>query len=105
MVVFMDSQQSLLFYTQFISDIKAMYITQRVIRIFLDLRKAFDLINHNILLENMRTISIRQSLIKWFVTYLKNKSPISQQLLKTNRNTNMLMEESHKMIKLGQLRS
>ena len=51
-----------------------MYITQRVIRIFLDLRKAFDLINHNILLENMRTINTRQSLIKWFVTYLKNKS-------------------------------
>ena len=50
-------------------------VAQRVIRvIFLDFRKAFDLINQNILLENMRTIGIRQSLIKWFATYLKNRS-------------------------------
>ena len=54
---------------------KAMDIPQRVIRvIFLDFRKAFDLIDQNILLENMRTIGIRQSLIKWFATYLKNRS-------------------------------
>ena len=54
---------------------KAMDIPQRVIRIvFLDFRKAFDLIDHNVLLENMRTIGIRQSLIKWFATYLKNRS-------------------------------
>ena len=52
-----------------------MDIPQRVIRVtFLDFRKAFDLIDHNILLENMRTIGIRQSLIKWFATYLKNRS-------------------------------
>ena len=57
---------------------KAMDITQRVIRvIFLDFRKAFDLIDQNILLENMRTIGIRQSLIKWFATYLKNRSHFS----------------------------
>ena len=44
---------------------KAMNIAQRVIRvIFLDFRKAFDLIDQNILLENMRTIGIRQSLFK-----------------------------------------
>ena len=54
---------------------KAMDMPQRVIRvIFLDFRKAIDLIDQNILLENMRTIGIRQSLIKWFATYLKNRS-------------------------------
>ena len=54
---------------------KAMDIPQRVIRIVsLDFRKAFDLIDHNVLLENMRTIGVRQSLIKWFAKYLKNRS-------------------------------
>ena len=42
-----------------------MDIPQGVIRvIFLHFRKAFDLIDQIILVENMRTIRIRQSLIK-----------------------------------------
>ena len=52
-----------------------MDLPQRVIRvIFLDFKNAFDLIDENILLENMRTICIRQSMIKWFATCLKNRS-------------------------------
>ena len=51
-----------------------MDIPQRVLRvIFLDFTKAFDPIDQNISLDNMRTIGIRQSLIKWFATYLKNR--------------------------------
>jgi hypothetical protein len=53
---------------------KAMGIPWRVIRvIFLDFRKAFDLIDHNILLDNMRTIGVKLSLIKWFASYLNNR--------------------------------
>ena len=49
--------------------------TQRIIRIvFLDFRKAFDLINHNKLLENMCNIGVRPALIKWFATFLKDRS-------------------------------
>ncbi len=39
--------------------------TQRVIRIvFLDFRKAFDLIDNNKLLENMCNIGVRPALVK-----------------------------------------
>ena len=54
---------------------EAMDVTQRVIRIvFLDFRKAFDLIDHNKLLENMCNIGVRPALIKWFATVLKDRS-------------------------------
>ena len=40
---------------------------QRVIRIvFLDFRKAFVLIDHNKLLENMKEMGVRSILIRWF---------------------------------------
>ena len=49
---------------------EAMDETQRIIRIvFLDFRKAFDLIDHNKLLENMWNIGVRPALIKWFATF------------------------------------
>ena len=48
---------------------------QRVIRIiFLDFRKAFDLISHNILLRNMKEMGVRLALIHWFGTYLNKRS-------------------------------
>ncbi len=54
---------------------KAMDETQRVIRIvFLDFRKAFDLIDYNKLLENMCNIGVRPALVKWFATFLKERS-------------------------------
>ena len=39
----------------------------------LDFRKAYDLINHNILLENFRNIGVRPSLIRRFATYLQGR--------------------------------
>ena len=81
-----------------------MGIPQRVIRvIFLDFRKAFDLYDQNILLENMRTIGIRQSLIKWFATYLKNRSHFTT-VGKDESEYQYVMEESHREVKLDQLR-
>ena len=52
-----------------------MHIHQRVVRIiFLNVWKGFDLIDHDILLENMRTICIRQSLVEIMVSDVpKNK--------------------------------
>ena len=47
----------------------------RIIQIiFLDFKKAFDLIDHNILLENLKCIGVRMALIKWFTTYLNERS-------------------------------
>ena len=41
--------------------------------IFLDFKNAFDLIDHNILLENMKCIGVRMALIQWFTTYLNER--------------------------------
>ena len=49
---------------------KSMENTGKVVRIsFLDFRKAYDLINHNILLGNFMNIGVRPSLIRWFATF------------------------------------
>ena len=48
---------------------------QRVIRIvFIDFRKAFDLIDHNKLLENIKEMIVRSILIRWFASYLNERS-------------------------------
>ena len=52
---------------------------QRVIRIvFLDFRKAFDLIDHNKLLENTKEMVVRSVLIRWFASYLNERSHFTQ---------------------------
>ena len=51
----------------------------RVIRIvFLDFRKAFDLIDHKNFLENMEEMGVRSALIKWFASYLDERSHFTQ---------------------------
>ena len=53
---------------------KNMHRTGKVARVsLLDFRKARDLINHNILLENFMNIGVRPSLIRWFATYLQGR--------------------------------
>ena len=48
--------------------------TGKVVRVsLLDFRKAYHLINHNILLENFLDIGGRPSLIRWFATYLQGR--------------------------------
>ena len=52
---------------------------ERVIRIvFLDFCKAFDLIDHNKLLENMKEMGVRSILIRWFASYLDERSHFKQ---------------------------
>ena len=43
--------------------------------IFLDFRKAFDLIDHNVLLENCCKIGVRLALIGWLSSYPCNIDP------------------------------
>ena len=56
-----------------------MHEMQRVIRIvFLHFRKAFDLIDHNKLLENIKEMVVRSDLIRWFASYLNERSHFTQ---------------------------
>ena len=58
---------------------KSMDEMQRVIRIvFLDFRKALDLIDHNKLLENMKEMGVRSVLIRWFASYLNERFRFTQ---------------------------
>ena len=45
-----------------------------VIGIFLDLKKAFDTLNHNILVNKLYAYGIRDQLINWFKSYLENRA-------------------------------
>jgi hypothetical protein len=50
-----------------------------VIRIlFLDFHKAYDLIDHNILLENCCKIGIRPALVTWLASYLSGRTQITK---------------------------
>jgi len=41
--------------------------------VYLDLAKAFDTVNHKILLRKLKNAGIRGTLLKWFVSYLENR--------------------------------
>jgi hypothetical protein len=46
----------------------------RVSALFLDIRKAFDTINHNVLLEKLELAGIRGLALSWFQSYLSGRS-------------------------------
>ena len=46
------------------------------IALFLDLSKAFETVNHNILIEKLEHYGIRETALKWFASYLENRSQI-----------------------------
>ena len=45
-----------------------------VLGLFLDLRKAFDTVNHKILINKMEKYGIRGTVLKWFQSYLHNRN-------------------------------
>ena len=44
-----------------------------VVAVFLDLSKAFDLVNHKILLDKLKKIGLDEISLKWFNSYLSNR--------------------------------
>lgn len=45
-----------------------------IITIFIDLKKAFDTINHTILIKRLKNIGIRGKILEWFKNYLKQRT-------------------------------
>ena len=46
---------------------------EKVVRAFLDLRKAFDIIDHNTLLNKMKNNGVTGTELKWFNSYLHER--------------------------------
>ena len=55
-----------------------------VIGMFFDLQKAFDTVNHSILLHKMNNYGIRGIVLKWFHNYLSNIESSLCQLVTVN---------------------
>ena len=49
-----------------------------VVGCFLDLKKAFDTVNHRILISKLRKYGIRGYILQWFESYLKNRKQFVQ---------------------------
>ena len=52
---------------------EALYKGNIMIGVYIDLKKAFDTVNHNILLKKLYAYGIRGNVLKWFKSYLHNR--------------------------------
>jgi hypothetical protein len=55
---------------------KTLHNKEVCVGLFLDLSKAFDTVNHNILLQKLDTYGIRGTAHQWFASYLKNRKQL-----------------------------
>ena len=72
---------------QLISQIlQAFKENDHTIGIFIDLSKAFDTVNHHLLLQKLELYGIKYNNLKWFQSYLSNR----KKFIKFNKkNTNL----------------
>ena len=49
-----------------------------LIGVFIDLSKASDTVNHNILIDKLNLYGIKNNSLKWFASYLSNRKPFIQ---------------------------
>ena len=53
--------------------LRAINNSEYTIGVFLDLEKAFDLVNHELLLKKLEHYGIRRIALEWFKNYLTNR--------------------------------
>ena len=66
-----STEQNLLLVIDYIS--KALNDDEYCIGVFLDLRKAFDVCSHEVLLTKLKHMGIRDTELAWFSSYLENR--------------------------------
>ena len=69
-----STEHSLLHLSNFINT--ALNENKYCIGVFLDLKKAFDVCSHKILLNKLKKLGIKNTALKWFESYLKNRNQV-----------------------------
>lgn len=66
-----STEKALLEFSKFVHN--SIEKSKKTVAIFLDISKAFDHVNHNILVKKLEYAGFRGNILKWFISYLSNR--------------------------------